>query len=294
MPILETIAANTANSAIGAGMGLLLGRHNDQRQLKQQQKLTDLQLEADKKLTTFQREQQYQMWKDTNFSAQKEELIKAGLNPGLLYGMSGGGGTTTGAGAAHSSAPHAQGSTNEIMGMMQLRSQEAQIEMMKAQADKARADAEKTRGVDTTETMTKIELNTLQKIISEYTGKEMKDQYDFVKSPWRDTEQRAYGETLGAQQALGDTIHQLWLEGKLKDKSEAEIESILLSNAKSRVEKRNIEKTFDLLEGQINGVKLDNALKEFAKEMQEQTGVAPSANGFLKLIGWIMKSLLSK
>ena len=38
------------------------------------------------------------MWKDTNYSAQMEELKKAGLNPGLLYGMSGGGATTIGTG----------------------------------------------------------------------------------------------------------------------------------------------------------------------------------------------------
>ena len=40
------------------------------------------------------------MWKDTNYAAQVEEMKKAGLSVGLMYGKGGAGGATTGAGAA--------------------------------------------------------------------------------------------------------------------------------------------------------------------------------------------------
>ena len=65
------------------------------------------QLGIDKLKMEEQRKIQMQMWKDTNYAAQVEELKKAGLSIGLMYGKGGAGGTTTGAGATGVSAPQA-------------------------------------------------------------------------------------------------------------------------------------------------------------------------------------------
>lgn len=140
--LLSQIGANAAEQAtggiIGAGMGLLLEKHNDKRQIKQQQKLTDMQLAANKAMGIFNAEQAMKMWHDTNYSAQMEEIEKAGLNPGLLYGMGGAGGATTqggqGGGMSGASAPMGG---QEIMGMMM---NKAQIDLIKAQTEKTKAE----------------------------------------------------------------------------------------------------------------------------------------------------------
>ena len=85
---------NAANTALGQVFGLAFGGINDRRQLRQQQKLQDQQIAGQKEMAEFNRQQAMQMWKDTNFSAQKEEMVKAGINPATMLGMSGGGGTT--------------------------------------------------------------------------------------------------------------------------------------------------------------------------------------------------------
>lgn len=82
------------------------------------------------------------MWKDTNFGAQIAELNKAGLNPGLIYGMGGAGGTTTGHGTAQPSGATAPGGTTAAeMGMgLQMGLMAAQKRLIEAQASNLEAD----------------------------------------------------------------------------------------------------------------------------------------------------------
>lgn len=137
MPLLGTIAG----AAIDAGLGLALQNHNDKRQIRQQQKLQDQQEAANKRIADHNMANSLKMWEATNYAAQKEQMKKAGLNPGLLYGMGGGGGATTaGAGTASgvsgASAPQGGG---EVMGMMM---QRMQLEMMEKQKENIEADTE--------------------------------------------------------------------------------------------------------------------------------------------------------
>lgn len=131
-----------APAAISAGMGLLLEGHNDRRQLEQQQKLQDMQMKGQKEMALFNYQQQMKMWNETNYKAQVAQLNKAGLNPGLLYGMSGAGGATTGAaqgqGPGMGEAPKGGG---EAMGMGIVGAQTAaQLALLKAQKENIEAD----------------------------------------------------------------------------------------------------------------------------------------------------------
>lgn len=134
----EAAATQGTSGLIGAGMGLLLQKSNDRRQIQQQQKLTEMQLNANKSMARYNNELQLQMWHDTNYKPQVEELRKAGLNPGLLYGMGGAGGATTGnPGGSGVSGAAAPAGGQEIMGMMM---NKAQIELIKAQTANIQAD----------------------------------------------------------------------------------------------------------------------------------------------------------
>ena len=106
--ILAEQAGGVANQVIGQALGMAFGAYNDARQRKQQRNLQEIQLQGNEKALEQQRVKEMKKWEDTNYSAQVEQLKKAGLNAGLIYGMSGGGGTTTGgagAGVTGASAP---------------------------------------------------------------------------------------------------------------------------------------------------------------------------------------------
>jgi len=144
----------------GAIFGLAMGGINDRRQVSQQHRLTDIQIEAEKNLTDYNMQKQLQMWKDTSYGAQMEQLQKAGLNPGLIYGMGGGGGQTTGNTSANATAATAQqnpGEVQQMMGMgLQAGMMQAQIDLMKAEARKANTEADYTAGAKTGETTAQI------------------------------------------------------------------------------------------------------------------------------------------
>lgn len=129
-------------AAAGAGvannvMDIAFGNLKQKQQLKGQKKALEQQNEA-----------QMDMWRKTNYSAQREELEKAGLNAGLLYGMSGGGGTTTGSGSAMP-APNTGGHGMDIAGAAQLALLNAQKENIEADTANKKANTVKTAGVDT-------------------------------------------------------------------------------------------------------------------------------------------------
>ena len=84
--------ANAAQQASGGILGMLFGGINDRSQLKQQEKLNALQIKANREMLDIQSAKQLEMWEKTNAKAQKEQYKIAGLNPALMYGMSGGGG----------------------------------------------------------------------------------------------------------------------------------------------------------------------------------------------------------
>lgn len=142
---------NVAEAGIGAIFGIGVGKHNDKRQVAQQEKLQALQIKGQKEMTDYNTAKQYEMWLKTNYPAQVEQLKAAGLNPGLLYGMSGGGGTTTGSASGSvtgAQAPSGGGEIQAMAGMgLQLGMMQAQQKLIEAQADNLKADTENKRGV---------------------------------------------------------------------------------------------------------------------------------------------------
>lgn len=94
-----------------------------------------------------------QMWKDTNFGAQRNEMEKAGLSVGLMYGNGGGSATSTAGGTAtQPSAPKTNpievGLQQQALGL-QLKQIEAQNRLANAETAKTLAEANKIAGVDT-------------------------------------------------------------------------------------------------------------------------------------------------
>lgn len=143
---LGELGMKAAEQVQGTILGLALEGHNDRRQLRQQGKLNEQQAATDRQQMQFKQALDIDTWNKTNYSSQVDQLEKAGLNPGLLYGMSGGGGSTTGNSSASVSAAKAPQGGQEIMNLQLMGAQKALLE---AQTEKTKAEAVKTAGVDT-------------------------------------------------------------------------------------------------------------------------------------------------
>ena len=138
---MQSVGLGIAPTVAGGIIGLLAGKAQDKRQINQQKKLQALQIAGSKELADYNYSKQLEMWKATNYGAQMEELEKAGLNPGLIYGMSGGGGVTTGSGGGSvTGATASQGGGGELGLGLQMATQAAQLAIMEAQKKNIEAD----------------------------------------------------------------------------------------------------------------------------------------------------------
>ena len=85
---------------IGAGIGLagsILGR---KQQNEDQREMMELQAKLNQQQAQYNQGLAKDMWNYTSFPNQVRNMEAAGLNPALLYGMGGQGGSTAGAGQA--------------------------------------------------------------------------------------------------------------------------------------------------------------------------------------------------
>jgi hypothetical protein len=152
-------------SIISGGLGLLGGLFKKNNNgLKNQQRLMQqaweyekegmgLQYNYGQQAADAEYRRNLQMWKDTNFKAQRGEMEDAGLSVGLMYGNGGGSAASTAGGTAtQPSAPNTNpvevALQQQAMGL-QLKQIEAQNRLANAQATKTIAEANKIAGVDT-------------------------------------------------------------------------------------------------------------------------------------------------
>jgi len=136
---------------IGNGIfGLATAGINDARQIRQQRRLNKENARYNKEMTTYNLEKQMEMWERTGYGATKDQMKRAGINPALLYGMSGGGGQSTNVDTSNQGASQAPAGGGEIGGMMGMGIQAAlaksTIALNESQANKNNADAAATSG----------------------------------------------------------------------------------------------------------------------------------------------------
>lgn len=130
----------------GAALGGIYNIATAGKRAREQQQANDyerkMQMEGSKELTDYQSKANLQLWKDTNKTAQMEEIKKAGLSPGMIYGGSGPGGSTPTVSTAvptRGTIPDANaGRANDINQMMSI----AQLGLINAQTKKTEAEAE--------------------------------------------------------------------------------------------------------------------------------------------------------
>lgn len=301
MDPITQLGLQTAGQATGTIFGIATAGINDKRQISQQEKLTQMQVDAQKRLNSYNMDLQKEMWNYTSYPNQVRNMEMAGLNPALMYGMGGGGGTTTGSAGGNVSGGSANQNPGEMqayagMGLqsaMNLQLMQQQKDLLEAQTKKTNAEAENLgEGGANRENIKADTANKIaNQLILEYSGKEAKSEFERVREPNRSQEMKTLSDEYGARQAAASTIYDMWTEGKLHEKSIADVEQAVLQNAKTRQETKNITKQFDILEQNLQGATLDNVMKELEKNIQTKTGIDKNAPTWLKMIGRLFVEL---
>jgi hypothetical protein len=151
----------SGSGLLGAGLGMasgLLGmigqKKRAKKQHERQKELMGIQSENQKMLNKQGQALQMQTWRDTGYGAQMGQMKEAGLNPALMYGMSGGGGQTTGSQGGGSAQSGSAAAPMDIGAV-------AQVALMTAQANKLKAE---TKNIEQDE---KLKENQTKKVYNE-------------------------------------------------------------------------------------------------------------------------------
>lgn len=133
-----TFIGNSANRAIG-----------NWQNRKSWEKGLGIQMQYEKAMGKYQNELALDLWNKTNAKAQMQHLIDAGLNPGLMYGQSGPGGTTSGAGKGSNPGGPAPSNGGQGFDILGAKLAMAQAENIEADTRLKNVEATKREGPDT-------------------------------------------------------------------------------------------------------------------------------------------------
>lgn len=229
-------------TAAGSIFGSLMGNKMQQDQFGNQLTLMKKQHEYNEESAKTAQARAYEMWEKTNYAAQIEQMKKAGLSPGLMYGQAGaGGGTVSGAQGQGTSQPTDRSIEMKLKGQeigLQLANLASQIKLNESQANKNNAEANKTAGVDTELAKTSIE-----NLISQ--TKNEKDRNVLIWAEKRFKEAAADMQEASAKLASGQ-------------------------NTKIGYEIDQIKKSLDKMDLDMKGIDLDNELKKRVMESKVQ------------------------
>lgn len=221
-------------SIFGAGLNAAMSSGAANEQWGNQLKLMEIQNRYNEQMAKNNQQRNKDLWDYTNYENQKQHIKNAGLNPALMYGMGGGGGVSA-------NGAQGQGVTQPTdrsveMGLkqqglgLQLASIASQVDLNKSQAKKNNAEAEKISGVDT-----RVQEATIDNLIAQTSNEKVKKGLILGQIRVADAEEELKRNTAD------------WTKDKANE---------TLWNIKS------LQKGIDKLTEEINGMNLDNELKE--------------------------------
>ena len=219
-----------AASAIGKGM-----QQNAQReQFENEKEMMGLQYKYNEAMALSNQERAKEMWDYTNYENQVKHLKNAGLSIGLMYGQSGGGGSSTsggqGSGVGNSGTNAVTAGLQARAIGLQLAQIASQVALNQSQAEKNKAEAEKTKGVDT-----ELAKTTIDSLIAETENKKVQHGLIAAQSRLADAQEELAKASTDLTYAKADEVS--W--------------NIF-----------NLQKGLEMLSAELEGLKIDNEKKK--------------------------------
>lgn len=298
------LGSQGAGSALGQVMDLAFQPLRNQQQANQNRRLGIQNMQFAQEMGRFNYQQQLDMWNATNSEAQMKHLKDAGLNPALMYGGSGAGGTTTsgsgGMGIQGATAQASQG--GQGMNIMM----PAQIELLRAQARNLDADTVKKSGVETAlgeTTIEKLKADTANVRVQTALTKIQKDILEISQEDFTDI------NSLNAQK-LQQEVFQLQNQTDISDSTKGTIiktvkQEFINKVLEGQLAKSNISLNAEQIEKIKAGINQDWASIDIESrkarvqeilgaEQKDEDQIINIVNGILKSVvdGFIFKSVL--
>lgn len=265
--------------AAGAIYGLFQNKDaQDRRQVEQQKKLTQIAEDANYRAAEHSYDLNIKTANELAMPWQVEKMKEAGINPALAYGMSGGGGVTTGSASqagvgAGAAANAAATEANKLQMGMQL----AQVGLMQAQTEKTKAEAEKIKGADTENVTADTKLKQFQNEVNQLTtAKNIADRYAAESDKIEIESQRANAEW-EAFLAAG-------FKGKTFDNPESPLAKALSAGFENAVQQLKIAKE------ETNIKKAEGVIEHYKANLAKQ-GISPDSPWYVKLIGDLLEKV---
>lgn len=312
---IATTGANALTGGLINGvMGLFGGnKRAEQKQFEREKELMGLQYnynmqaaakgqEYAKEMNAINFEQQNQMFdKQAEWNSakqQKERLKEAGLNPALMYGIGGEGGSSvsSGGGSGAQAAGVSNTGTQAVMMGLQAKSIESQIALNNAQASKINAETEKTEkesgklGAETESVWSGIELLKTQTRSEEAKIKLTNMQTELTEAmreeSWSNWEKAKAGvaEIARIMEKLDKEIEGMGFDNEIKNKSKNAIignyfadlkvkgQQIIESNSKVKLNERQLN-VFDETINDIRSTITNRNMTEEARRKSIDTEV---------------------
>lgn len=312
---VATTGANVLTGGLVNGIMGLFGGSNkaEQRQYQHEKEMMALQnkyntqaaaqsMEYAKTMNLINFKQQNQMFEKqaewNSAKSQKERLQEAGLNPALMYGIGGEGGSSVSSGGGTGAQVQGvnNGGTQAVMMGLQAKSIESQIALNNAQASKINAETEKTEKetekttAETESVWSGIELLKKQTSSEEAKIKLTNMQTELTEAmreeSWSNWEKARAGvaEISRIMEKLDKEIEGMGFDNEIKNKSKEAIignyfadlkvkgQQIIESNSKVKLNKRQLD-VFDETINDIRSAVTNRDLTEAARRKSIDTEV---------------------
>lgn len=247
---MEPVVTGAIIGAGGGALGMLGQRSREKRAWNRNKEAMGIQYGHQRKLNEQGHDLSYSMWQKTNYPAQMQMMKEAGINPALMYGSAGSGGTTAGQGGGSASAVAGPSPMPmELGSAISSALTASQIKLNEAQANKLNTDATYRGGAETTESGQRVTES----------GQRVKESAQRIKNLLSGIENDEVKRMLNmAQKYVADgQYNKVW----------EEVKKLYYSN---RVDERTVDDKIEILTNEAIASKLDESLKESNIELNQE------------------------
>lgn len=267
---MNELVSGGISQAIGSVFDLGTSAVNRGANYRRSKKLMKEQMKNEKEMSEHYYDMSMRKWEDTGYEAQMEQMKKAGLNAGLMYGTSGAGGQTS----AVDKSPQVAGAVGGQGSSMNNMLMGNQAKLLEAQTKKTEAETANISG------------GTAENLTEDARGKKFQND---INEKYRDLIEEAKTMEWDVTKIKGEEANAAWEFKKAIDYGVKPEQDGPFTNKDSRAGRARIaelavyEEDLKKAKTENNIAEAEEVIKDFEASMARQ-GISPNSPWYAKLI----------